>query len=124
MGHCSGYTLQLLYKSSDCRTIKTSPGCVRTGKCIKELLVEDPRWQLECRSRQHELHKSKILLRPWSPTWKKKTTKRNQGFDTLNTSPYKASLCHITQKSGGLPCCQMLAPNLLARHPADQEVSK
>jgi hypothetical protein len=35
---------------------------------------EDPRWRLECKSRQHEFYKSKILLRHWSHTWHKKTS--------------------------------------------------
>jgi hypothetical protein len=43
----------------------------------KSTLAEDPRWQLEGRSRQCELCKSKILLRCWSHTWQKKNTKKN-----------------------------------------------
>jgi hypothetical protein len=30
---------------------------------------------------------------------------------------------YYTEKTGGLLCHQMLAPNLLGRHPADQQVS-
>jgi hypothetical protein len=45
---------------------------------------EDPRWRLECRSRQHELHESKILLRHQSHIWQKYSAKENQNFDTLN----------------------------------------
>jgi hypothetical protein len=31
---------------------------------------------------------------------------------------------HYSEKTGGLPHCQMLVPNLLVRHPADQQVNK
>jgi hypothetical protein len=53
---------------------------------------QDPRWRLEGRSRQCELHKSKILLRCWSHTWQKKTTKKNQNSDTLNPKPIQKLL--------------------------------
>jgi hypothetical protein len=65
----------------------------------------DPRWQLQCRSKQCELLcKSKILLRYWSHTWQKKSNKRNQGFDTLNPQPVQSfSAPHYTKKTGGFP---------------------
>jgi hypothetical protein len=85
---------------------------------------EDPRWRLECRSREHEIRKSKILLRHWSHNWQKKSTKRNQGFDTLNPQPVQSfSMPCYMEKTGGLLCHQMPAPNLLGRHPADKQVS-
>jgi hypothetical protein len=37
----------------------------------KKKYREDPRWQQGCRSRQHELHESKPLLRHWSHAWQK-----------------------------------------------------
>jgi hypothetical protein len=84
----------------------------------------DPRWWLEGRSRQHELCKSKILLRHWSHTWQKKTTKKNQNSNTLNPQPVKSfSTPCYSEKTGGLPHHQTPAPNLLGRHPADQQVS-
>jgi hypothetical protein len=38
---------------------------------VKTHLLEDPRWRLGCRSRQHELCESKTLLRHCSHTWQK-----------------------------------------------------
>jgi hypothetical protein len=65
-------------------------------------LLGDPRWQLECRSRQCELCKSKILLRSWSHTWQKK---KHQEESTL-WHPEQACtrLLHAayTEKPGGL----------------------
>jgi predicted kinase len=85
----------------------------------------DPRWQLDSRNRQHELCKSKILLRHWSHTWQKKSTKKHQNFNTLNSHPVKNfSMPHYTEKTGGLLHHQMPAPNLLGRHSADQQVRK
>jgi hypothetical protein len=77
---------------------------------------KDPRWWQEGRSRQCELHKSKILLRHWSHTQQKKTTKKNQNSDTLNPQSVQSFSmpCH-TEKTGGLPHCQMPAPYLLGR---------
>jgi hypothetical protein len=65
-------------------------------------LSEDPRWRLECRRRQHELCKSKILLRCCNHTWQKKSTKKNQNFDTLNHQPVQSfSMPHYTEKQEG-----------------------
>jgi hypothetical protein len=56
------------------------------------------------------------LLRRWSHTWQKKNTKKNQNFDTLNPQPVQDfSTPHYTEKTGGLPCHQKPAPNLLER---------
>jgi hypothetical protein len=64
------------------------------------------------------------LLRHWSHTWKKKNTKKNQNFDTLNHQPIQSfSMPRYTEKTGGLLHHQMPAPNLLQKHLADQKVS-
>jgi hypothetical protein len=43
-----------------------------------------------------------------------KTTKKNQKDDTLKLQPIQSfSMPHYTEKTGGLPCRQMLASNLL-----------
>jgi hypothetical protein len=56
------------------------------------------------------------LLRNWSHTWQKKATKKNQNSDTLNPQPVQSfSTPHYAEKTGGLLCCQRLAPNLLGR---------
>jgi hypothetical protein len=74
------------------------------------------RWWLEGGSRQRELHKSKILMRRWSHTWQKKTTKNKQNSDTLSPQPTQSfSTPRYTEKPGGLPCHQMPTPNLLGR---------
>jgi hypothetical protein len=91
---------------------------------IKRSNRRDPRWQLECRSRQHELCKSKILLKCWSYTWQKKSTKKNQNFNTLNLQPVQSfSTSHYIEKTGGLQHHQMLDPYLLWRHLTGQQVS-
>jgi hypothetical protein len=36
---------------------------------VHDIHREDPRLQLEHKSRQHELHESKTLLRHWNHTW-------------------------------------------------------
>jgi hypothetical protein len=65
------------------------------------------------------------LLRHKNHNWQKKTTKKNQNFDTLNTQPIQNFFTpHYTEKMGGLPHHQTLTPNLLGRHLADQQVSK
>jgi hypothetical protein len=86
---------------------------------------EDPRWRLEGGSRERELHKSKILLRHWSHTWKKKTTKKKQNSNTLNSQPIQSfSTPHYTEKPGRLPCHQTPAPNLLGRcRPTGEQIS-
>jgi hypothetical protein len=91
----------------------------------KQNLSKDPRWQQEGGSRQHELHESKVFLRCWSHTWQKKTTKKKQNFDTLNSQPIQSfSMPHCTKKTGGLPCCQMQAPNLPGRNrPTGEQIS-
>jgi hypothetical protein len=44
----------------------------------------------------------------------KKNTKKKQNSETPNPQPEKSfSMPHYTEKVGGLPCCQTLAPNLL-----------
>jgi hypothetical protein len=59
------------------------------------------------------------------PHLAEKTTKRNQGFHTLNPQPMQSfSVPYYTEKTGGLLCHQTPAPNLLGRHPAEQQVSK
>jgi hypothetical protein len=86
---------------------------------------ENPRWQLEGGSRQHEFCKSKILLKHWSHTWQKKNTKNKQNSDTSNPQPVQSfSMPCYTEKTGWFPSHQTPAPNLLGRHPADQQVSK
>jgi hypothetical protein len=58
------------------------------------------------------------------PHLTEKSTKKNQNFDTLNLQSIQSfSTPHYTEKTGGLPCCQTLAPSLLGRHSADQQVS-
>jgi hypothetical protein len=65
------------------------------------------------------------LLKYWSHTWQKKSTKKNQNFDTLNPQLVQSfSMPRYTEKTGGLPCHQMPAANLLGRHPADQQDSE
>jgi hypothetical protein len=97
-------------KSSECTTIGRSHGHVRNGKWKK-----DPRWQLGCR--QHELHDSKILLRCWSHTWRKWSTKENQNFYTLACKNFSMACCtERTDELLPLPP----APNLHMRHLADQ----
>jgi hypothetical protein len=56
------------------------------------------------------------------PPLAEKNTKRNQGFNTLNPQPVQnfSAPCY-TEKTGGLQGCQTPAPNLLGRHPADQQ---
>jgi hypothetical protein len=45
-------------------------------------------------------------------------------FDTLNSELVESFFMpHYTEKTGGLPHHQTLAPNLLGRHLADQQVS-
>jgi hypothetical protein len=39
---------------------------------------EDPRWELECKSKQCELHKGKIFVRHWSHPWQKKKKKQEK----------------------------------------------
>jgi hypothetical protein len=52
-----------------------------------------------------------------------KSTKKNKNFDTMNSQPIQSfSMPCYPEKTGGLLCHQTLAPNLLARHPADQQV--
>jgi hypothetical protein len=86
---------------------------------------EDQRWRLEGGSRQLKLHKSKILLRTWSHTWQKKITKKKQNSNTLNPQHIQSfSTPHYTEKTGGLPRHQMLAPNLLGRYrPTGEQIS-
>jgi hypothetical protein len=56
------------------------------------------------------------LLRCWSHTWQRKTTKKKQKSDTPNSQSTKSfSMPHYTVKEGGLPHWQRLAPNLLGR---------
>jgi hypothetical protein len=62
-------------------------------------------------SRQCELRKSKILLRHWSYTWQKKTTKKKQNSDPQPIQSF--SMPRYTEKTGRLLHSQMLAPNLL-----------
>jgi hypothetical protein len=77
-------------------------------------MKRNPRWRPEGGSRQRELHKSKILLRGWSHTWQKKTTKKKQNSETLNPQPVQSFFMpHYTEKIGGLPHHQTLTPNLL-----------
>jgi hypothetical protein len=47
-------------------------------KRIETMKEEDPRWQLEGGSRQHEIHTSKILLRRWNHTWQKIPARRSK----------------------------------------------
>jgi hypothetical protein len=50
------------------------------------------------------------------PHLAEKTTKKNKKSDTLNSQPIQSfSMPHYAEKTGGLPCQQMLAPNLLGR---------
>jgi hypothetical protein len=57
---------------------------------------------IEGGSRQHELCKSKILLRCWSHTWQKKNTKKKQNSDTPNPQPIQSfSTPCDTEKTGG-----------------------
>jgi hypothetical protein len=54
------------------------------------------RWQIECRSRQHELHKSKILLRHESHLAGKKNKKGSKLWHPEPPSQYKASPHYVT----------------------------
>jgi hypothetical protein len=45
---------------------------------LKDIYGEDPRWQLESKSRQCELCNSKILLRRWCHTWQEKKNTKNK----------------------------------------------
>jgi hypothetical protein len=75
-------------------------GKVKEGS---EKVLRNPRWQLGGGSRQHVLYKSKILLRHWSQTWQKETTKKKQNSDTLNSHPVQSfSTPCYTKKTGGL----------------------
>jgi hypothetical protein len=69
-----------------------------------QILVEDPRQCLEGRSRQHDFHKSKILLRAGATLAENKTkqnTKKNQNSNTLNPQPKQSlSMPHYTEKRG------------------------
>jgi hypothetical protein len=85
---------------------------------------EHTRWRLEGRSKQHELHKSKILLRCWSHTWQKKTTKNKQKSNTPNPQPAKSFSTPCYTEKQGLPHCQTLAPNLPERcRPTGEQIS-
>jgi hypothetical protein len=54
-----------------------------------------------------------------------KSTKKSQNFGTLNPQPIQNfSMPPYTEKTGGMMCHQTLAPNLLRRHSADQQVRK
>jgi hypothetical protein len=88
-------------------------------------VLEDPGWQLEGGSRQRECHKSEILLRCWSHTWQKKTTKKKQNSDTLHPQPAQNFfMSRYTEETGGLPHCQTPAPNLLGRfRPTGEKIS-
>jgi hypothetical protein len=80
-------------------------------------LSGDPRWQLEGRSRQCEVYKSKILLRHWSHTWQKTNTKKNRNSNTPSPQPTQIfSKPRYTEKTGGLSYHQTPAPNLLGRY--------
>jgi hypothetical protein len=59
-------------------------------------LDEAPRWQLGCRNRKRELHKSKILLKWWSYTCGNKAPRRIKTLTHWTPSPYKTSPCHVT----------------------------
>jgi hypothetical protein len=55
----------------------------------------------------------------------KKSIKKNKNFNTLNPQPVQSfSMQRCTEKTGELPHRQTLAPNLLGRHLADQQMSK
>jgi hypothetical protein len=87
--------------------------------------VQDPRWGLEGWSRQQVLHKSKIMMRCWSHTWQKKTTKKKQISETSHPQPAQSfSTPHYTENPGELPCHQTLAPNLLGKpRPTGEQIS-
>jgi hypothetical protein len=54
-----------------------------------------------------------------------KKHQKNQNFDTLNSqSVQNFSTPDYSEKTEGLPFCHTPAPNLLGKHPADQQVSK
>jgi hypothetical protein len=91
------------------------PICEIKGKKMK--VRGDTRWQLQGRSRQCDLHKSKILLRHLSHTLQKNTTNKNQNFSTSNPQPVQSfSMPGYIEKTGGLPSHQTLDPNLIGRH--------
>jgi hypothetical protein len=56
------------------------------------------------------------ILSCWSHTWQKKNKKKKPNSETLNPQPVQSfSMPHYTEKTGGLPHHQMLAPNLLRK---------
>jgi hypothetical protein len=75
--------------------------------------------------RQCEICKSKILMRHWSHTWQEKNTKKKQNSETPNPQSVQSfSMPCYTEKPGGLPCHQMLAPNQLGRcRPTGEQIS-
>jgi hypothetical protein len=85
---------------------------------------EDPRWQLDGTSRQHEPHESKILLRCWGHTWQKKKKKtRRIKTDTTNPQPVQNSPHHITlRKQEGSHTARHWLQTCLGE--ADQQMSK
>jgi hypothetical protein len=54
-----------------------------------------------------------------------KTTKKRQHFETPDPqASHSFSMSHYTEKQGGLPHCQTLAPNLLERcRPTGEQIS-
>jgi hypothetical protein len=71
------------------------------------------------------LHKSKILLRHWIHTWQKKNHQEEQNSETQIPQLVQSfSMPHYIEKTGGLPCSQMPAPNLLGRcRPTGEQIS-